>query len=676
MIIVKTKEQFIKALDSFTDEIVLDTETSGLDVWHTAHACGIGICTSNEETFYFPYRHKQKVPPIFQINGEELMDNPENLPIASLELLTERLKQCKTIIGHNLKFDLAVMYKEGFQVSDNQRIEDTLCIGRMLYPVKGQSLSLENLAIKVLKDPNAGKWKVEFDTYLKKNGIKEHYDWGDIDVVGEYCCNDTLTTWKIRQLATQRVIETQQTRIWDQECKLLQVLWQIERDGMFIDLEYCKRKIPLLESRVKELEELICEVFGYSFDVMSTSQLDKAMATIGIFSPLKTEKGSEKWNIEVLLGIDNPVAKLVLQYREAYKMLNTYLIPFAKWNTGYIHPNFKPHGTATGRMSCTQPNLQNVMTKPIDVAGEKVDEKVQAIFKTMSKSSSVSSRWIARITKFEEKDSTVAVKRMFVAPPGYSMYCIDFSQMEMRVFSDFVGDPEVLDQLESHNFDFHSFVATQVWGSDESDPNWKFYRSIAKAINFGLIYGIGVAKLSIQIQKSLEEATKYKENYFEQFPSAKKFMDNVKRKIIREGVVYNRFDRRYTIPADKAYTGVNYLVQGTSADYVKNRMIAIWEYLKPYKTRMVAQIHDEIVFYVHKDEEKWIVPEVKAIMEERLLKVLLPTDVSKCFPSWSEKGAPCPNCLEKKEENHICVGTDTKKKKPRRATAANGNNII
>lgn len=659
--IVKTKEQFLTALDAITDEIVLDVETSGLNVWQDARVCGVGICTSKEETFYFPFRHRQQGMAI--LGEPELVDNEENLPIKALDLLLNRLKSVKTIIGHNIKFDISALFQDHFDIEDSQRIEDTVTMARLHNSDKHANLDLESVTERVLNLP-AGKWKTEFNAYLKKNNIKEHYDYGDIDIVGEYCENDCLMTWRIRQKLWQFIKETKQEPVWEQECELNHVLWDIEKEGMFIDLEYCHRKIPLLEARVAELESQIFEIFGYEFDINSTSQLDKAMASIGIYSPLvtpKQRKGEDqsKWNIEVLLGIEHPVAKLVLQYREVYKMLNTYFLPATKWADGYIHPSYKSSGTATGRMSCTRPNLQNVMTKPIDVEGEKVDEKVQAIFKTMSKSSSVSSRWIARITKFEEKETSVAVKRMYIAPPGYHFYAIDFSQMEMRVFSDFVGDPEVLDALEAHNFDFHSFVATQVWNVTEDDPNWKFYRSIAKAINFGMIYGIGVTKLSKQIDKSIEEATTYKDNYFKQFPSALSFMNNVKRKVVRDGFITNKFSRRYIIPYDKSYTGVNYLVQGSSADLVKNRMIAIWKFLKPYKSRMVAQIHDEIIFYIHESEEHWIVNEIKSIMEKRLFKVLLPTEVSKGFYSWSEKSGVCLTCFEKldKDVEHICQNT-------------------
>lgn len=654
--IVTNRKEFEEALRTFTPRLTVDLETSGLSLWKKARLCGVGICTSTYLTYYFPFRHRERTVELSKgvpVKGIEGPLAEGNLPIEWLPELLDKISEADVLIGQNLKFDLAGMYQDGMRLRPHTQLHDTASAARLRIHDKFAKLNLETLAKVILRE-NPDNWKTGIVTHLKNVRVYPRYDYGDISTVGKYCETDCETTFKIHERLEDHIKRTGQEAIWQQEVDLLRVLFEdMEVPGMYFDREYCLKKIPLLQKRINKLSSEIFDRFGYEFEINSTHQLKKAFNSIGISSHLQTEKGNEKWNLEVLLSIEDPVAKKVLQYRESYKMLNTYMIPYSEWEDGYLHPSFLPWGAATGRMSCKDPNLQNVMTKPIDTGQEeKIDEKVQELMKSMASSQSVSSRWIARITKFEETDTTVAVKRLFVAPEGYHLYMADVSQMEMRVFSDYMNDPHILEMLESDEFDFHSFVATEVWGAKETDDTWKFYRSVAKAINFGMIYGIGVNKLASQISKTVKEASEYKDSYFERFPLARDFMNRVKLKIQKVGVIYNRFNRRYEIRSDKAYTGVNYLCQGTSADYIKNRMIALSRFFKEnkYQSRMVCQIHDELLFYIHEDEVH-ILPKIKEIMEERTnMKVLLPVEISKGNPSWSEKISICGKCWKEASE--------------------------
>jgi DNA polymerase-1 len=671
--IITNLTQFNQSLKKFTSDIVVDTETSGLHMWRESSIAGIGICTKNYDTFYYPFFHKRKVPTLFEGLMEE--HSEDNLPKELLPILISKIQESKTLIGHNLKFDLTGLIKEGLEITDEVRLEDTLTLSRFKYHAEDEKINLE-IVSKRLLGVDEDNWKTTLKKYLSKKKIKNNYDYAEVNVLGPYCEGDVSNTLKIYDKLMEYVHETGQLPLWDQECELLKVIFQMERDGMFIDLDYCDRKIPQLKKKLDLIQQDIFNVFNMEFDILSNPQLGKAMNSIGIYSsktviPKRRRENqdleTERWDLEVLLNIEHPVGKMVLQFREVSKMMNTYFIAYSKWRDGYIHPNFKPWGTVTGRMSCTEPNLQNVMTKMVDTeTEEKIDERIQEAFKKMAGSQSVSSRWIARLQTYSDADSNVAVKRMFVAPEGYQFYAVDFSQMEMRIFSDYVGDKTVISQLGRGDFDFHSFVATQVWGAKEDAPDWKFFRSIAKAINFGLIYGIGTAKLSIQIGKPEEEAAEYKKNYFRQFPASKVFINKVKSRIETEGYVTNLFKRRYYIDPERSYVGVNYLVQGSSADLVKNRMIALAKYFQETgcKTRMVCQIHDEVIFYVKDEEEHWIVAEIQRIMEENLFRVPMFTEISKGFNSWSEKSAVCLTCFEKKgKDGHEC-----KKKKARRAS--------
>lgn len=674
------------------DTVVYDTETSGLDLWGKDRQCGIGVCLEDERTFYFPFRHR--VPDRIdweEFYGEGILPllDPRNLPIDRLPVLLETLAQFEALIAHNAKFDMTAIHRDGYYPPEEQEMIDTYCMSRYKVTDKLFELSLENMANLLLEDDKILQWKQDFHNYMKANGIAKksrtvlingvkdkieyppHYDWGDIEVVGKYCENDCLNTWRIYKVLLHWVSKTDQWDVYQQEVALTKIIWdEIERGGMYYDREYCAAKIPLIENWVTELESELYGIFKYEFDLNSAQQLGKAMKTIGITSGQFTAKGNEQWNVGVLTNLKHPVAKLVLKYREAYKMLNTYLKPYYKnWKSSWIHPSYKIAGAASGRMSCVQPNLQNVMTKYIDTGGEKeLDAGVQKAMESMSKSGSVSSRWLARLQTFQETDTTAAVKRLFTAPPGFHMYAADVRQMEMTVFFDYVDDPEVKKAIEEDGFDFHAFVATQIWGAKDTDPQWKFYRSIAKAINFGMIYGIGIAKLAVQMGVDEVEATAYKKQYFERFPTAKVFMDSVKRKVQTYGYIINRFGRRYTIPSDKAYIGVNYLCQGSSADIIKNRMVALSGYCKQHKlkSRMAGQIHDELLLYIHESELHHL-PRIKDLLEERaVIESLLPIDISICKPSWSEKVTVCTKCWfeapEEKDENgnkikHVCNGS-------------------
>ena len=174
---------------------------------------------------------------------------------------------------------------------------------------------------------------------------------------------------------------------------------------------------------------------------------------------------------------------------------------------------------------------------------------------------------------------------------------------------------------------------------EEDHHLWDFYRTLAKAVNFGLIYGIGIKKLGQQIQRTTEEARAYRQEYFARFPKALSFIDKVHEVIEIRGFTFNRFKRRYWVDPNRVYVGVNYLIQGTSADIVKNRMIACQQFIREngLKSRMLAQVHDEIIFEVHESEEEWLPWRLQEIMEVRQINTFLPVDVSKGEPSWAQK---------------------------------------
>ncbi|MBS3914826.1 MAG: hypothetical protein KG003_10015 [Bacteroidetes bacterium] len=680
---IVNQENFEEALDLITeDECVVDTETEGLDVWNKHKQCGIGICNSRFETAYFPFRHKNNLEkmPMLNFFSDE---NEMNLPLEYLPRIFERLNRVKTIIGHNIKFDLVALLGDGFHLEESQKIEDTMALARLYFPGRFDRLNLETVSMKVLNLDE--KWKSIFVQYLKKNKIDHNYDMGDPAIVGDYCEKDCLNTARVRIWMRDKISRMDMDELYLQESAVTLAYWEMEQVGLPFDSDYLESRIPLLKDKLIRIEadiHFLCkehyEESGKKytkFDILSNNQLDEVMMELGIESFTKTPTGQNQWDVTNLLRIEHPIAKMILDFRAMDKMLGTYFLPLREWKDGRVHPNIVSAGPITGRGACRNPNLQNLSRKKIFIEGEELNEEaMDAVRAMLGAKSGVENTDVVQGKAFsglmgysqsKEDDSetlsTSEVRRLYIPPEDYYFYTIDYSQMEMRVFADYVQDESLTALLESSDFDFHSHVAKEVWNTSEKSDLWKFYRVLAKQINFGLIYGIGDGKLATQIHKTIDEARIYKAEYFARFPKALGFMEKVKQTICSRGWVKNRFNRRYYIEAEKAYKGVNYLVQGTSADIVKNRIVACQNFIKKEKplSKLVVPVHDEAIFFAHKSEHRQIIPYFKGIMEERCIQTFLPTSVARAKTSWADKKDICIECFEYlKEEkcnNDKCV---------------------
>ncbi len=666
-ILVTTRLEFEEALGAIRNQtkIVVDVETSGLNLWLHDRICGVGVCLENRDAFYFPFRHvKANLPLLAMLDDEEI-----NLPLDWLQELWEAIYQVETVIGHNIKFDLAAMFQDGFDLKRDQKAEDTIVGARLFFKGRYDKLSLEHLSDTLLgKDP----WKKDFQAYLKSNGWQHHFDYAHPTKIAPYAIGDVRRTFDSRDEVVRYILNTGQERVWKQECELIrESLWEMEKRGLFYDLEYCEDRIPKMKKRLAELEELIYAVLG-KFDIASNPQLNEKMNKIGIYAKGKTAKGDPQWDQGELLTMEHPIGGLLLEWRGIEKQRSVYFEPLLLHKaTCRVHPSFKSWGTITGRISCENPNLQNLTKGFIDLQNNDMldDEAMAAIKAKLSVNKAGQDTGGASVAtgtltgfmsygkKYDDMDPefAIATRRLYIPPPGFQLYMIDFSQMEMRVFADYVNDPVLNAMLEDTDSDFHDIVAMEVWHVDKSSSMWSFYRTMAKCINFGLLYGIGIKKLAGQMQCTEEEAKEFRVRYFQRFPKAERFMKDVNSRILQRGYVTNRFGRRYYIDADDAYRGVNYLIQGTSADIVKNRMIDVSRFLRDHDSDLIVQVHDELVFYVADHEEHWIVKKLKEIIEERCIKTFLPTEVTKGFPSWAQKKDVCANCMGLKEkENHDC----------------------
>ena len=374
---------------------------------------------------------------------------------------------------------------------------------------------------------------------------------------------------------------------------------------------------------------------------------------MGIESPVLTPKGKPSWNEAALININHRIAGLIRQHRTLEKLTSTYVDPYLE--TDVMHTSFCNWGTATGRLSSRDPNLQNIprnhfkLVEPtsteIQDAREEISNKIAAmvaakgITLSTTLADDVLSTWafIGDESYNSSDPAQIAIRRLFVPRQNYSLISFDYSQMEVRVFMSYFRNETIDALLNKEDVDFHGEAAKLAFNVTEEDSQYKFYRQMAKAITFGTIYGIGNMKLAQQLGTSKSEAAQYKKKYFAGMKGSKEFFDKVVDTVIERGWIRNRYGRTYKIAPNFAYKGVNYLVQGTSADILTERMIVIDDYLESTKSNILLQVHDEIICEIHNSELDILPFEIKRLLEINTLEIPLQVDMEICSPSWATK---------------------------------------
>lgn len=600
------------------DLVIVDIESSGLEMWHKDELCGLGLYLPKADLgIYVPVRHKIQKPWLFDF-GEDT--DAKNIEFVDFSRLLDALSEVKTLVGHNLKFDLIGLTKDGFKLKYD--IEDTLNLARLYFKEKYDSLSLDN-CVKVLLNKNEDSWKTTFKQYLDTYKIDD-YSYVDVDVIAEYCITDCKNTYKIYEILIDHVLKTEQTEIREKEKRVLKAAWNMEYTGLLLDMDYLHQcRNNLIQAKTIVMNKLT-QLLENPIDPNSNKSVTQTMTQLGVKSKKLNKSGQQSWDAESLQKIDHPVAKLIVIYRTIEKLLSAYFEPYLK-SGGVLHCTFKTWGPITGRFSCVNPNLQQVP---------------------------VNKNWIDDFDLTEDLSELlepIQVRKLFIPPQNYSWLSIDFKQMEILVYADYLEDAELRKKLNSSNIDFHTLTAQMVYAVNESDEKFNEYRTMAKSISLGLIFGMGIKRLAAKLGVSEALATEYRNKYFKAFPTASKFLYAVKGKIQSRGWIKNRFGRRYYLSEDRSYAGVNYLVQGTSADIVKTYLIKLFELFERTgsKSKIVLQIHDEFNFFIEDSEFDWIVPQIHEVLKEPLLKTFLPVDLSVGNPSWGEKIKICSICYKK-----------------------------
>lgn len=617
--ILLTSEQVNDTIAKLSEEdlVIVDIESSGLEMWLTDELCGLGLYLPKADLgVYIPVRHKTQKIGLLDFGEDEETENVNHVDY--LRLL-DALSDVNTLVGHNLKFDLIGLTKDGFKLK--HRIEDTLNLARLYFKEKYDSLSLEN-CVKVLLNIDEDFWKAAFKQYLDTYKI-ENYSYADVTMIANYCITDCKNTYKIYEKLIEYIKQTEQTEIREKEQNVLRVAWNMEHTGLVLDMDYLQQcKQNLIEAKAIVMHKLALLVDS-PIDPNSNQSVTQIMTKLGIKSKKIGKSGQPSWDADSLQKIDHPIANLIALYRTIDKRLGTYFEPYEK-SGGVLHCTFKTWGPITGRFSCVNPNLQQVP---------------------------VNQNWSEDFALTEDLSTLlepVQVRKLFIPPQGYSWLSIDFKQMEILVYADYLEDERLREKLNSSDIDFHTLTAQMVYSVSESDEKFSEYRTMAKSISLGLIFGMGIKRLAAKLSVSEALATEYRNKYFKAFPTASKFLYAVKNRVQSRGWIKNRFGRRYYLSEDRSYAGVNYLVQGTSADIVKTYLIKLHELFEQTgsKSKVVLQIHDEFNFFIENSEFDWIVPQIHNVLKEPLLKTFLPVDLSIGNPSWGEKIKICSVCYK------------------------------
>ncbi|ESS59032.1 DNA polymerase I [Enterobacter cloacae S611] len=572
-----------------------DTETDSLDNI-SANLVGISFAIEPGVAAYVPVAH-------------DYLDAPDQIPRdRALELLKPLLEDEKLLkVGQNLKYDRGVLENYGIELRGIAF--DTMLESYILNSVVGRH-DMDSLSQRWLKHKT-----VTFEEIAGKGKNQLTFNQIALEEAGHYAAEDADVTL---QLHLAMWPELQQHAgplnvFQNIEMPLVPVISRIERNGVNIDPAVLHKHSEELTLRLAELEQKAHEIAGEAFNLSSTKQLQTILFEKQGIKPLKkTPGGAPSTSEEVLeeLALDYPLPKVILQYRGLAKLKSTYtdkLPLMINPKTGRVHTSYHQAVTATGRLSSTDPNLQNIPVR---------------------------------------NDEGRRIRQAFIAPKDYVIVSADYSQIELRIMAHLSRDKGLLKAF-AEGQDIHRATAAEVFGLPLDSVSNEQRRS-AKAINFGLIYGMSAFGLSRQLNIPRKESQKYMDLYFERYPGVLEYMERTRAQAKESGYVETLDGRRLYLPDIKSSNAarragaeraaINAPMQGTAADIIKRAMIAVDAWLQQEKprVRMIMQVHDELVFEVHKDDIEAVTKKIHELMESSTqLDVPLLVEVGS-GPNWDQ----------------------------------------
>lgn len=566
----KQLNELIKKLDE-KSVIAVDTETSSLNP-QEADLVGVSICCEANEAFYIPVGHK------------ETTELKKDLVLEKLKPILEDPSIKK--VGQNIKYDFIIFKNHGIELSS---VEDTMLLSYTLDAGNNRH------NMDTLSELHLGHKTISYKDLVGTGKKQLNFSEVDLKSATEYAAEDADITLRLYEVLSERVSNENLERVYEEfEKPMIQILSKLESSGIKVDDTYLKKLSKKFEERLTTIEKEIYKISRKKFNIGSPKQLGEIIYNdLKIAKLKKTKKGSLATSAKILEDLaltGHKFPKLVLEWRQVSKLKSTYtdaLQDHISKKTKRVHTSFLLAATNTGRLASSDPNLQNIPIKTSD--GKEI-------------------------------------RKAFVADKNNILISADYDQIEMRILAD-MADVKELKKAFKNNQDIHSLTASQVFNVPIGKVTDDFRRK-AKAINFGIIYGITQYGLAKQISVSNEDALNFINSYFKKFPEIKDYMNTTIKICRKQGFVTNIFGRRihlrgindknFSVRAFQERAAINAPIQGSAADIIRLAMIRIDKILEEKKkAKMLLQIHDELIFECLKKDEN----EVKKIVKETMTSI-------------------------------------------------------
>ncbi len=589
-------DNLLKKLNS-KSEISVDTETTSLNPIE-AELVGVSFCCDTNEAYYIPIAHK---------NGKNLKGD---IVLKKIKKILEDPSIKK--IGQNIKYDLIIFKKNGILIDP---IEDTMLLSYTLDAGNNRH------NMDTLSELHLGHKTISYKELVGSGKKQLNFSEVNLGDATKYAAEDADVTLRLFKLLRNRLDNEKLTKIYEVfEKPMVKLLSKLEMNGVKINDTYLKKLSKKFEERLKKKENEIYKISGKTFNIGSPKQLGEIIYNdLKIAKLKKTKKGSLATNAKILEDLalsGHKFPKLVLEWRQDTKLKNTYtdaLQDHINSETKRVHTSFLLAATNTGRLASSDPNLQNIPIKSAD--GKEI-------------------------------------RKAFIADKDNTLISADYNQIEMRILAD-MADVKELKKAFKNNQDIHSLTASQVFGVDINKVNEDLRRK-AKAINFGIIYGITQYGLAKQIAVSNQEAQDFINEYFKKFPEIKDYMNTTIKFCRKNGFVNNIFGRRihlrgindknFSVRSFQERAAINAPIQGSAADIIRLAMFEIDKMIENGKiaeTKMLLQIHDELVFESslknQKNNEKLIKKAMSSVSssEHHMFSIPLEVNVNSGY-NWGE----------------------------------------
>ena len=577
--------------------IAIDCETNSLNA-KSADLIGISLSFKEGVACYVPLRHRNdsniNEPDFISSNSGSFEQIQFNDAISLIKPLLENSSILK--VGHNIKFDALVMRqaKNGSIILDP--IADTMCISYVLDAGRVDNHKLDSLALRELQHDT-----IKFEEICGKGKNKILFNELSPQEALDYAAEDADITLSVYNRVLPRIINNKKFTVYKRlENPLINVLIQMEDTGVIVNPIKLREISNNLSKEIKIVEEKIFNLSKKVFNVGSPKQLGEILFDeMKITGGKKSKNGSWQTSVEVLENISDeghPIAELILDWRHFSKLRSTYadaLIEQINPETKRVHTSYSMVGASTGRLSSSNPNLQNI---PIRTSEGRLIR-----------------------TAFEPKD-------------GFKLVSMDYSQIELRLIAHIADETKMLEAF-NNDLDIHTDTASKVFGINIDQVN-SDHRRKAKTINFGIIYGISPYGLAKQLKCSANEAKDFINAYFSRFPRIRDYMEDIKQQLDLNGYVETLFKRRIYINGNDSKNqrlrgfaerqAINAPIQGTAADIIKIAMVQVHRNLSNHKDEisMLMQVHDELVFEINENKIKKFTNIILPIMETANLPIV------------------------------------------------------